>query len=300
MLRARRPAAARSRGFTLIELLVVISLIGLLIGLLLPAVQGAREAGRRAQCQNTLKQIGLGFLNHHEQLGAFPTGGWNWNTPPTYINGMPATGSAQQAGWGFQVLPYLEGTVPWSGGQATTDRDRVLVAIGTTNSVFFCPTRRPPQTLSYSDPEYLDGATTTQALCDYAAANWEGTGVVKRYDPNRVADITDGTSNTLLVGEKRLNLTKLGRVQDDDDIGYTSGWDQDTIRSTDRAPAPDYRAAVGSSATGELRFGSSHPGKFHAVFADGSVRPLAYTIDPRIFKYLGNKADGQVLSSSSY
>jgi prepilin-type processing-associated H-X9-DG protein len=268
-----------------------------LIGLLLPAVQASREASRRAQCQNNLKQLGLASLNHHDQYGFFPTGGWDWFTPPTYTNGSPAIGSPQQAGWGFQVLPFVEQSNVWKGGAGQTDQDRVLVAIGTPLSVYFCPTRRPPQTLQYADAEYLNGMTTTQALCDYAVSNLEGTGVVKRYDPNRIADILDGTSNTLLLAEKRLNLTKLGRIQHDDDIGYTSGWDQDTVRSTDQTPAPDYRGGFGSNATGQFRFGSSHPGGINAVMADGSGRFIKYTVDPRTFKLLGNKADGMILSS---
>jgi prepilin-type N-terminal cleavage/methylation domain-containing protein/prepilin-type processing-associated H-X9-DG protein len=287
----------RRRGFTLIELLVVISIIALLMGLLLPAVQASREASRRAQCQNNLKQFGLAFQNHHDQFGFFPSGGWSWNTPPTYSNGLPVIGSAQQAGWGFQVLPFLEQTNVWKGGAGQSDQDRVLVAIGTPLSVYFCPTRRPPQMVQYADAEYLNGLTTTQALCDYAASNLEGTGVVQRSNPHRIAEVTDGTSNTLLVAEKRLNLTKLGQVQDDDDIGYTSGWDQDTIRSTEQTPAPDYRGGSGSNATGQFRFGSSHPGGINAVMTDGSVRFIKYTVDPRTFRLLGNKTDGMIVGA---
>jgi prepilin-type N-terminal cleavage/methylation domain-containing protein len=299
MAHYRQSAPVRRRGFTLIELLVVISIIGVLVGLLLPAVQGSREAARRAHCQNNLKQFGLAFMNHHDQFGGFPTGGWDWFNVPTYTNGSPAIGPPQKAGWGFQVLPYMEQSNVWKGGAGQTDQERVLVAIGTPLSAFFCPTRRSPQTLQYSDPEYLNGTTTTQALCDYAASNWEGTGVVKRYDWNRIADVIDGTSNTLLLAEKRLNLSKLGGVQHDDDIGYTSGWDQDTIRSTDLTPAPDYRGGFGSAATGQLRFGSSHPGGINAVMTDGSVRFIKYTVDPRTFKLLGNKADGMILSGGN-
>jgi type II secretory pathway pseudopilin PulG len=280
----------------LIELLVVMGIIGILVGMLLPAVQAAREAARKTQCQNNLKQVGLAFMNHHDQFGGFPTGGWDWFYQPTYTNGSPAIGALQQAGWGFQILPYLEQTNVWKGGPGQTDQERAIVAIGTPLSVFFCPTRRAPQTIPYSDPEYLNGATTNQAMCDYAGSNYEGTGVVKRYDWNRIADIRDGTSNTLLVAEKRLNLSRLGQVQDDDDIGYTSGWDQDTIRSTDQPPAPDYRAdPADSNATGQIRFGSSHTGGFNAVMADGSGRFIKYSIDPRTFTLLGNKADGLVI-----
>ena len=89
------------------------------------------------------------------------------------------------------------------------------------------------------------------------------------------------------------------RSQDDDDIGYTSGWDQDTIRTTDRPPAPDYRGEFSSKATGQLLFGSSHPGALNAVMTDGSVRVIKYSIDPRTFKLLGNKADGMILSGGN-
>jgi prepilin-type N-terminal cleavage/methylation domain-containing protein len=192
--------SGRRDGFTLVELLVVIAIIAILMGLLLPAVQKVREAAARISCKNHLKQIGLAFHNHHGQHGFFPTGGWKdgW---PTYVNGQPAVGLEQQAGWAFQILPYIEADNTWRGGGATTDVDRVRLAVATPNKLFFCPTRRPPQTVTYSHKDFLGGAAATHALCDYAASNREKTGVVTEKALVRIADVSDGTSHTLLVGE---------------------------------------------------------------------------------------------------
>jgi prepilin-type N-terminal cleavage/methylation domain-containing protein/prepilin-type processing-associated H-X9-DG protein len=287
----------RRQAFTLVELLVVIAIIGILLGLLLPAVQKVREAASRLSCQNNLKQIGLAFQNHEGTFGFFPSGGWDWFTPPAYGNGQPLTGSNQSAGWGFQILPFLEQNNLWRGGQASTDTDRALLAVGTPSKIFFCPSRRFMQTLIYSEPEYFNGQAVTRALCDYAASNFDGTGAVRRLNPVRLAEITDGTSNTLLVSEKRLNLFYLGQAQPDDNIGYSAGWDDETNRKTSRAPAPDYRSDTG---TGGGQFGASHTGGFSAAFCDGSVHFLNYAISPVTFFLLGNKSDGQALGNIDF
>ncbi|TMQ34782.1 MAG: DUF1559 domain-containing protein [Planctomycetota bacterium] len=290
---------ATRQAFTLIELLVVIAIIGILMGLLLPAVQKVREAANRVQCQNNLKQIGLAFHNHHDTLRSFPTGGWYSYSPPTYVNGAPAQGGRQEAGWGFQILPYIEASNVWRGGQATRDVDRAVVAIGATNKISFCPSRREPQTVAYADNYQppLTGGPITHALCDYAASNKEGTGVVRQYAPVRIRDVTDGLSNTLLVSEKRMNLFYLGQKQTDDNQGYTVGFNYDTVRKTTRPPAPDYSAPSGD---GGGIFGASHPGRMNAVFADGSVRGISYTIDKTVFLLVGDKSDGQVVSTDDF
>lgn len=297
MVCINRSAVRRHPAFTLIELLVVIAIIGVLISLLLPAVQKVREAANRVSCQNNLKQIGIAFQNHHDRYGFFPTGGWDESLPPNYLGGTPAVGSQQQAGWGFQILPDIEGDNAWKGGQATTDDGRAAVAVGAPDKVFFCPSRRGPQTLILTLAGYLGGQALPHALCDYAASNYEDTGVVRSVRPIRIAEVTDGTSNTLLVAEKRLNLTLLGQEQPDDDIGYTSGWGHNTVRYTDREPEPDLRD---EGVDGGGLFGSSHPNKFNAVFVDGSVRTIAYFLSEEIFARLGNISDGEVVNPDDY
>src|SRR5262245_42851330 len=126
-----RVAARRQCAFTLIELLVVIAIIAVLIGLFLPAVQKVREAAARIKCRNNLKQLGLAFHNYHSQHGEFPSGGWDWSTPPSYTGGGPQIGVNQRAGWGFQILPFVEGDNVWKAGP--------VAAIATPNSLFFCP-----------------------------------------------------------------------------------------------------------------------------------------------------------------
>jgi prepilin-type N-terminal cleavage/methylation domain-containing protein len=288
---ARRDAPRTRRcAFSLIELLFVIAIIAALIALLLPAVQRVREAAARSRCQNNLRQIGLAFHSHHAALGYFPSGGWDWFTPPNYSEpGEPALGADQEGGWGFQILPYIEAENVWRAG--------ARVAIATPNRVFFCPTRRPPQTCAYPD-EYspsIGKGWIVHALCDYGASNLDGNGVVQEVFPVRISDVTDGLSSTLLAGDKRLNLTHLGEPQPDDNEGYTAGYDVDTVRSALVRPMPDFRAEYWDT---DARFGSSHPNIFNVVLADGATRSASYSINPTIFMRLGNISDGQVVSGA--
>lgn len=283
----------RRNGFTLVELLVVIAIIGVLVALLLPAVQAAREAARRTQCVNHLKQMGLAFHNHHDTYGFLPHGGRGWPDAPTYVSlGVPAVGAQQLAGWGFQVLPFMEQNNLWEGSGKTTIADQQIQVISTPVKGFFCPSRRAPSAHPPTGAWYGPGGTYSHAQTDYAGSNSTGTGMVVQQgtqgSPLTFASCTDGTSNVIVVGEKRMDTRNLGNYQGDDNEGYTSGWDHDVMRRTDYAPLKDTRTA----GWGEERFGASHPGGFNVVLLDGSVRFISYTINLTTFNNLGVRNDG--------
>ncbi len=173
-------------GFTLVELLVVIAIIGVLVALLLPAIQAAREAARRMQCKNNLKQVGLGLLNHHDSQQGFPTGGSHWgvNIAAYVQDGKPLGVKQQGLGWGYQILPYLEQNALKN---ITTEADLQNNVVPT----YICPSRRSVVRLN------------GKVLTDYAACQ----------PATRIGDSTTGTLVDITPGTLTYNTAKLAFYQ---------------------------------------------------------------------------------------
>jgi prepilin-type N-terminal cleavage/methylation domain-containing protein len=317
--------ALRRRGFTLIELLVVIAIIGVLIGLLLPAVQKVRESASRVRCANNLFQIGIAFHNHHDVLGYFPDGGEYWDTvkyPRSWNGSTPAVAPHQNWGWAYQILPYIEQNNLWEQPPDPPDdhfvRDQIV-------SLYFCPTRGSPRQVydaRYGYSAMLDYAGNG-GTSEYAGTNETDTAgspgngrngtVVRRPggNPSRSAsvrlngNITDGASNTLLLAEKRMPSHLVGTNLPDDDQGYTCGWDQDEIRWARKQPAQDSTGAWDQEVA--WSFGSAHEAGMNAVFCDGSVHFIRYTIqsnynaaDWGVWQRLCIRDDGLPLESDDF
>jgi prepilin-type N-terminal cleavage/methylation domain-containing protein len=320
-------------GFTLVELLVVIAIIGILIALLLPAIQAARETARRMECQNHLKQLGLAVQTYIDsQKQKLPSNGYGvpWAPHPDRGVGLNQTGSLF-----YPLLSFMElNALVKLGAGVGAETDNAVLRAGnkqlyaTPIGVFFCPTRRQPKTApasplyGFCGPPILCDRLTEIAHNDYAAnagdvfayfypgppslvgvANYTGwvsadnaTGITWMHHQFRLREIINGTSQTILIGEKGLNPDDYNTgLNGGDDQGPFSGDDDDPVRFAFDDGVQRDRPGVNNV----WRFGSAHAASFNTAFCDGSVHAIGYDVSVVNFKRLCNRRDTQPFEGQS-
>jgi prepilin-type N-terminal cleavage/methylation domain-containing protein len=272
----RRALPRSQKAFTLIELLVVIAIIGILIGMLLPAVQKVRAAAAKSSSQNNLKQLGLAFHNMNDTVGNLP---WNGNSRTYAV----FNNAGRQGSWGYQILPFIE-----------QDNLHRIQNGGTTNArastvkTFLCPGRGRPG---------MATSGVVGPMTDYAINCWlnnpgdTGAQDVRTLNRRTIQSIPDGSSNTILVGHKYVGLADYGRTAG-------SGWDESIMQGAwggaGRAQ-PNYTQDRAGSALGNW-WGGPFPGGGLFLMGDGHVRTIPYSTAAAQFRLLMHPQDGGVVS----
>ncbi len=285
------------RAFTLVELLVVIAIIGVLVALLLPAVQAAREAARRSSCTNNLKQLGLAAQNHHDTYRRLPPG-FEWNTGWS---------------WGTWLLPFIEQDNLYDqlnpATNAPVDVNTGNFPMRTSLDAFLCPSDTVEDVngaRQFNSAADLSGTAMTAGSSSYVGSQGyrtpdpganatpntanNGDGVLYWASNHRFADVTDGTSNTFLIGER---CRKQGTTTHNASIwAATTPRNRNrhiTLASVDESDGRNVNGTNGNS------FSSNHPGGAQFVFVDGSVHFIPETINFATLRRLSQRADGEVV-----
>ena len=294
--------ARRVRGFTLIELLVVIAIIAILIALLLPAVQQAREAARRSQCKNNLKQLGLALHNYHDVYRTFPPGYVTRNL------GMPMNSSPGFA-WGTMLLPYLDQAPLFNhlnfsedahDGHNIEHGQEILAA-------FQCPSDTGTNVFT-TDPAN-DGIQITLAKSNYAGMYGYGkismmpdvgNGILYRNSSVKMRDLTDGSSNTFAIGKRNFDLGRTTWYAAIDGYAPNAGMGG-MMTSMTEGPGALVLGHVGqpmmhhtaNNTPHIVNYGSLHEGGVHFLLCDGSVRFVGENVSYENYRYAGERDDGK-------
>jgi hypothetical protein len=328
---------------------VVIAIIGVLVALLLPAIQAAREAARRTQCSGNMRQLAIGGQNYHSTHQNFPTGGWGWWWVGDADRGY---GADQPGGWVFNILPFVEQgqlhRIASDGDKeniTTAQRESTLTVVRSPLDLIRCPSRRNQNVF----PKPIDGtyyanncaraASQGEAIAgrsDYAIScgdrdftedgggpngmgtpmnhsgaatyTWEFdeqgylitraineavearflTGVSFVRSQISIQHISDGTSQTYLIGEKYLNPLNYETGGDaGDNETWCTGFNNDNFRTAYDLPLQDTDGLQRQN-----RFGSAHPAGWYMSFCDGHVELLSFDIDPLVHRSNANRLDG--------
>lgn len=322
-------------GFTLVELLVVIAIIGVLIALLLPAIQAARESARRSQCSNNLKQIGLAIHNFQDVYGRLPTGARDGDhRVPDALTAC--CNSRTRYGWSFwyHILPFIEqrglydlatdADDPPTPGSGQNSKENIVAQKFVTT--YYCPSRRLPEPYGSgkfyrSDYAGNAGQRGEGDIRDTPSGGLRGPIIQTDRNRTRIELIRDGSSNTILVAEKALHPKSFGSDGGDNERWNNAGWDEDIIRfgagrlnnGTEYGlpPIPDNTAPynpgsgwttikdLGGRTWGQWHpfFGSSHPGGMNACMVDGGVRFISFTVNADTFRRLSLTDDGETVDN---